>query len=141
MLFPKGYGLGYGVKVLKGSEGFKSPMLVVGANAYMRDTASRLKVKGFADWDMHLLFFPTADNVYRVGILGVSRHNDNQAFLSCGEADTVDRAINNAFRSEHVAIDLRPHAMLWLQHAIYRCPKVALKDLLSLESYSLKKTA
>ena len=138
MQFPKGYGLGYGIKVTKGSAGFKPPLLVVGANNYMRNLTATLGDSKWGGWDTHVLFFPTADNIYRAGILGVSRH-DSQVFLTYAEGNTVDEAIQNAFKSKHNSIELAEHALLWLNNSVYRCPKIALKDLLSLDAF--KKTA
>lgn len=138
--FPKGYGLGYGQKILKDEPGFKPPMLCVGANTFTRQ---KVEAGVLQAYDLHWLFFPNAGNTYIVGVLGVERRGLETIFLNLGEGSSIDEAIGDVlskvnFREGNKFV-IRAHAMLWLTHSIYRCPKISLKDVLSLESY--KKTA
>jgi hypothetical protein len=132
LTFPKGYGLGYGQKILKGSEVFKFPMLVVGANTYMRERCTPERLK---NWDIFLLFFPTNQPIWQAGILGISR-NDNQVFFEYAVSKSAKDAIDDCLADRDTSsIKLSPKAIQWLNLSVYRCPKIALRDVLSLESY------
>lgn len=133
MQFPKGFGLGYGIRLSKGDASFKAPMLIVGVNSYIREQCKPALLQAF---DLHAVFFPTSENVYRAGILGLSRLSGDVAFLSIGEGIDVASAIDKALKGAKVEQTIRPQAMLWLIHAIYRCPKVALRDLLACAPYN-----
>jgi len=135
--FFKGYGLGYAQCILKGAESFKSPMLVVGANSKIRELipAETLKL-----YDVHLLFFPTAEATWQLGILYVSRAEYNLVALNLGVGEATELALEQCIKAPIDSIELHPKAMQWLVNSIYRCPKLSIKDLLALEPY-VKKTA
>ena len=134
--FFKGYGLGYSQCILKGENSFRTPTLIVGANAYTRKLIDAATLQA---WDVHLLFFPTPEETYQVGLLYISRI-DNKAALSLGIGNSVETAIVECVRSTLESIDLKPKALTWLTHSVYRCSKVSLKDVTACEPY-VKKTA
>lgn len=143
MQFPEKFGLGYAQCVLKGQEDFKSPLLVVGCNVFLHDKFSSdyLRV-----WDIYMVFYPHAENAYCIGIIGISR-NASHAFSVWNSETSVDAAILGAIAQAVNPVmsrgidELSAKAVQWLRLSIYRCPKIALKDVLSLESYSEKNAA
>lgn len=138
--FPKGYGLGYAQLIPKNGEGFKSPMLIVGCNIYAREKASPQMIK---EWDLYFLFFPTTEPTWRVGILFFSKTDRNIVMLNVCESPNIEDALTQALKRPGTggAVELTPKAVCWLTHSVYRCAKVALKDILALETYNVKKTA
>src|SRR5271165_3033899 len=100
--FPQGYGLGYGQRINKGEEGFKSPLLVVGCNAYARE---HCKGEVFKAWDLYILFFPTPEPVYRVGILYISRTDNNAVMLNVCEGTDVEITLKQALKAPNEVIE------------------------------------
>lgn len=129
---PNGFGLGYGQTT--STAGFKPPTVVVGANIYLRE---RIKRETLQDWDVTLLFFPTSEPVYTIGILYVSRKDDGVVSLDICKGTTVAEAIEHVLATPVLSetIVLKPKAIMWLASSIYACPKVFLKDLLGLEAF------
>lgn len=136
--FPTGYGLGYGQTIPANGASFKPPLVVVGANIYLRE---RIKRDVLQDWDVTLLFFPTSKAVYTVGVLYVSRKDNGIVSLDVCEGNTVSEALGDAL-AELTAhpilndvITLKPQAIMWLASSIYACPKISLNEVLRLEAF------
>jgi hypothetical protein len=135
--FPKGYGLGYG-QILKGN-GFKPPLLVVGCNNYIR---SKVGADVVQNWDVHVMFFPTSETVWRIGILYISRIGENVMLTVCDGTNIEAALIRALIPASGDATELHSKALVWLTHAVYRCPKISLRDILALEPYeNVKKIA
>lgn len=137
----------------KYSTTMKSPMLIVGANNWIR-----LRVPFFLlqNYDLHLLFYPNAMPAWVVGIAAFSRvRTDERPQFVFGSAAKIGEALEMAigkiletchpreegaaepvFRSAGEKRDTQVAKLnLWWTHWIYRCPKIALKDVVHLEDY------
>lgn len=139
----------------KYSTTMKNPMLIVGANNWIR-----LRVPFFLlqNYDLHLLFYPNAMPAWVVGIAAFSRvRTDERPIFVFGSAAAIGDALEHAigkiletchprdeegggaepvFRSAQEKRDTQIAKLnLWWTHWIYRCPKIALKDVVHLEPY------
>jgi hypothetical protein len=131
--FPLGYGLGYAQVVHKDKPGFKSPMLIVGANTYIMQ---RVDPELYKTYDLFLFFFPHSGHFWRVGLLGMNKNNiTDSAFLITSEGVNIVSVLANLMAMPYESIEIRQKGIIWLTHSIYRCPKISLKDILSLEPY------
>lgn len=134
---------GYGLTV-------KYPMLIVGANNYVRENIPFFIIQKY---DVHLVFMPTSKQVYQLGALIVNRTEYKYMFVSLDSINITD-AMNNIFlaitRETYNTVDdsiecrwntQHPKLMVWLNNWIYRCHKISLKDVLHLEPYNNKESA
>jgi hypothetical protein len=126
--FPKNYGLGYGQKIMRNENGFKSPLLVVGANNYIRENTKPEILKA---WDIHILFFPTSECTWRVGALYISSSNESTMLKVC-EGINIENALKQCLEAPKNALALHTKSIAWLNMAVYRCNKIALKEVLEL---------
>lgn len=135
------------------SQSMKNPMLVVGANNWIRSQVPFFLIQ---QYDLHLLFYPNSTQSWVVGLVAFSRqHADERpTFVFASHAD-IKKAIDELFcrilevlrpeEAESGATVLkRPETKpisqkltLWWTHWLYRCPKITLKDVLQLETYPL----
>ena len=135
----------------KYSSMMKNPMLVVGANNWMR---TKVPFYLLQQYDLHLLFYPNSTQAWVVGLAAFSRQRleEKPVFAFGAEAD-INKAIDQVFCK--IVEMLRPsepeteipripnehpkgHGSklhMWWTHWIYRCPKISLKDVLHLEAY------
>lgn len=134
------------------SQSMKNPMLIVGANQYIRSKAPFFLLQ---QYDLHLLFYPNSTQAWVVGMVAVSRQRTDEKPVFVFSADTnIQEALDQLFFK--VLEALRPEEQIsgspilnrdktdsissqlnmWWVHWIYRCPKIAIKDILSLEPYS-----
>jgi len=118
----------------------KLPMLIVGANNYMR---THLKHSLFVNYDVYLLFQPRSEMVYSPAAFIQGR---NKPIISFASVD--DTNIQKAFKTLFLAIDeeiklmelgdvkpINDKLSIWYMHWVYRCPKISLNDVLHLEPY------
>lgn len=129
----------------------KSPMLIVGTNNWIRQ-----KVPFFflQQYDLHLLFYPNSMPSWVVGLACLSRQSTKKKpFFTFGSAADVGAAVDMAllralelcrppaYQFEGEAApgdppaeqeDGSPQLHLWWTNWVYRCPKIALKDVLHL---------
>lgn len=132
----------------------KSPMLIVGANGWLRD---RVPFTVLQQYDLHLFFYPNSTPTWVVGVAAMSRintsepvqfffgaHRDvNEALLQLvGKVVEFSRPVEGpdegapaALRSVDGAKASASKLHLWWTHWIYRCPKISLKDVSHLEPY------
>ncbi len=137
----------------------KNPMLVVGANNWLR-----LRVPFFLiqEYDLHILFYPNSMPSWVVGIAAFARRTTEAkpvfGFASShdimGALDGALFKILESCRPQDAFFDLegeravteipesisedKAKAMrlnMWWTNWIYRCSKISLKDVLALESY------
>ncbi|MFM8269909.1 MAG: hypothetical protein ACKN9V_06935 [Pseudomonadota bacterium] len=134
------------------SQSMKNPMLIVGANQYIRSKAPFFLLQ---QYDLHLLFYPNSTQAWVVGLVAVSRQRTDEKPVFVFAAHThIQEALDQLFFK--VLEALKPEEQLsgapvlkrdktesissqlnmWWIHWIYRCPKIAIKDILSLEPYS-----
>jgi len=134
------------------SQSMKNPMLVVGANQFIREKAPFFLIKNY---DLHLLFYPNSAQAWVMGLVAVSRNctDEKPTFVFAAHTD-VEETLNQLFfkilevlqpeeqgsgemklKSGHGKLSSSKMNMWWM-HWIYRCPKITLKDVQSLESYS-----
>jgi hypothetical protein len=132
----------------------KNPMLIVGANEYIRSKAPFFLLQ---QYDLHLLFYPNSMQAWVVGLVAVSRQRTDEKPVFVFSAHTdIKEALDQLFCK--ILEALKPEEQLtgtpvlrrdkadsissqmnmWWIHWIYRCSKINLKDILSLESYSRK---
>ncbi|NBX67959.1 MAG: hypothetical protein EBR01_03220 [Proteobacteria bacterium] len=135
----------------KYTSSMKNPMLVVGANNWMR---TKVPFYLLQQYDLHLLFYPNSTQAWVVGLAAFSRQRleEKPQFVFAANAD-IHQAIDQLFfkivevlrpsepETEIPRIpDEHPKGMgsklhMWWTQWIYRCPKISLKDLLHLEAY------
>lgn len=135
----------------KYASNMKNPMLVVGANNWMR---TKVPFYLLQQYDLHLLFYPNSTQAWVVGLAAFSRQrlDEKPAFVFAAEAD-IHKAIDQLFfkivevlRPSEPETEIprvpeeHPRGMgtklhMWWTHWIYRCPKISLKDVLHLEPY------
>lgn len=135
----------------KYTSSMKNPMLVVGANNWMR---TKVPFYLLQQYDLHLLFYPNSTQAWVVGLAAFSRQRleEKPQFVFAADAD-IHQAIDQLFfkivevlrpsepETEIPRIpDEHPKGMgsklhMWWTQWIYRCPKISLKDLLHLEAY------
>lgn len=134
----------------------KNPMLVVGANQWIRNQVPFFMIQNY---DIHLLFYPNSTPAWVVGVVAMSRkHTDEPpTFVFASHWDINEALKQSLFRLlEHCRPDEwrveegqltkgtdfglpSKHATklcMWWTHWIYRCSKISLKDLTNLEPYS-----
>lgn len=130
----------------------KNPMLVVGANNWIRQRVPYFLLQ---EYDLHLLFYPNASPCWVTGVAAFSRIKSDARpiFVFSSDADltvsleTCLAKLLEWARPEggEAAPELRPveagfsdkgfRLNLWWTHWIYRSSKIALKDVLNLETY------
>lgn len=136
------------------SNTMKNPMLIVGANNWIRTKVPFFLLQ---QYDLHLLFYPNSTQAWVLGLVAFSRQRTDEkpVFVFAAHTD-VKEALEELFfkilealkPEEQITGDpvLKserggPHASklnMWWTHWIYRCPKIALKDVMHLESYPRK---
>jgi hypothetical protein len=134
----------------KYSASMKNPMLVVGANNWIRTKVPFFLLQ---QYDLHLLFYPNSTQAWVVGMIALSRLNTSEkpVFVFSSDSD-MGKAIDKLFfklletlrpaedelftNRIHENTQQNPKLSLWWTHWIYRCPKISLKDLLHLEPYA-----
>jgi len=129
----------------------KSPMLVVGANNWIR---TRVPFFLLQQYDFHVLFYPNSMPAWVVGVAAFSRQNtDEKPIFVFGSDAEIGKAFDMAFgkilevcqpgeegeikqtwREEKKSPGAKK-LNSWWTNWIYRCPKIALKDVLHLENY------
>ncbi len=130
--------------------GMKNPMLVVGANNWIR---TKVPFALLQQYDLHLLFYPNSTHSWVLGLAGFSRQSTSEKpfFVFSSHAD-INVAIDELFfklmenlqlEDEASLINATPRSgngdsrmHLWWNNWIYRCSKISLKDILHLEPYS-----
>ena len=136
---PEGYNLGYAQLVTKNDNAFKNPMLIVGANTWMR---TKIKHEILTIYDVHLFFCPTSKTHWQVACVMMHRvegfkcisYNINSLNIQIAFENLV-LLINNTQENKEAVND---KLNVWLIHSIDRCPKISLKDVLHLEPYKLE---
>ena len=134
-IFPE---LGVDVKHL---DRFKHPMLIVGANNYVRQCLVELQMHELLQtYDIHLFFSPNANNEWHIGAMLFHRTKINimPVFKSIS-----DKNIQHAFKELFGCIandkpyeqEVNPKLVIWYILLAYRCSKITLKDVLHLEEY------
>jgi hypothetical protein len=122
----------------------KQPMLIVGANNYVREYTPFFIMQKY---DIYLFFMPCADTVYKIGAAMISRtEKDAEPIYISTQSKNIQEAMQNIFFG--VAIEatkyldenvktkkIKEKLIIWHTHWIYRCPKIALRDVLSLEQH------
>lgn len=136
----------------KYSAAVKSPMLIVGANNWVR---TRVPFFLLQQYDLHLLFYPNSTQAWVVGLAAFSRLRVDEKPVFVFAADSeIGKALDQLFckllaalrpgesDSEMPRMDDRGPTSsqnsklnLWWTHWIYRCPKISLKDVLHLDPY------
>ncbi len=133
----------------------KHPMLVVGTNNWIRQ---RIPFFLLQQYDLHLLFYPNAMPAWVVGVVAMSRAKvDEQPIFAFGSHAQILTALDRAlFRvleacrpvdwdeAEHanthsqsrIGSAQKSKLNLWWNNWIYRCPKISLREVLTLENYS-----
>jgi hypothetical protein len=130
----------------------KNPMLVVGANNWIRTQVPFFLLQ---QYDLHLLFYPNAMQAWVVGLAAFSRQKVEAKPIFCFAADVdmvtaLKKVLGQILKIcqpgewiEPVSAGEDPDQALknarlnlWWTHWIYRCSKVSLKDLLHLEKYA-----
>lgn len=139
-------------KTLKGyAQSAKTPMLIVGANNWIRQRVPYFLLQEF---DMHLLFYPNSSPCWVVGLAAFSRvKSDAKPFFAFASDADMSTALEASLakllewaRPEAAEeVESRPvesgfsdkgfKLNMWWTHWIYRCSKIALKDVLHLEAY------
>lgn len=124
---------------------WEKAMLVIGANNFLR---TKMPPAILQNYDMHLVFRPSSENSFEVGLVMMSRHNDKglDRLVTAKDPD-INKAIEMVMQNA-VLESTQPHnngtfevepshekMKTWLQNAIYRKPKIGLKDVISLEPY------
>ncbi|NBV49906.1 hypothetical protein EBR78_01655 [bacterium] len=135
----------------KYSQSMKNPMLVVGANQLIRSKAPFFLLQ---QYDLHLLFYPNSNQAWVMGMVALSRQRTDEkpSFVFSASTD-INEAMDQLFFKMLEA--LRPEEQItgapllkgnekspsasqlnmWWINWIYRCPKLALKDIQNLEAY------
>jgi hypothetical protein len=125
----------------------KNPMLIVGANTWLRE---RIPFFVLQRYDVHLLFYPTSTPCWVVGAAAFSRLRSDEKPLFVFSADSavlgaLERTLGKLLEaippSLEEGADVESAARgaklnLWWTHWIYRCPKISLSDVLHLEPYA-----
>ncbi len=144
-------------KTLQGyANSSKNPMLIVGANSWVR---SRVPYFLLQEYDLHLLFYPNSSPCWVVGLAAFSRIKSDAKpiFTFCSDADmnvALEGTLAKLLEWARPEVGENPEGQameageekgsfsekgfrlnLWWTHWIYRCSKIALKDVLHLEAY------
>ncbi len=136
----------------------KTPLLVVGANSWLRDHVPFFLLHRY---DLHLLFYPNSMPSWVVGVAALSRTRvDEKPLFAFGSGSTGKAAFANALGK--LLIDTKPwqeedkggltllkpqevtdkkalQLNRWWNHWIYRCSKISLRDVLHLEGHPATK--
>lgn len=130
--------------------GMKNPMLVVGANNWIR---TKVPFALLQQYDLHLLFYPNSTHAWVLGLAAFSRQSTSEKplFVFSAHAD-INQAIDELFYRLMESLKLEDESSLmnqpltksngdnrlylWWNNWIYRCSKISLKDVLHLEGYS-----
>lgn len=135
----------------KYANAMKSPMLIVGANNWVR---TRVPFYVLQKYDVHLFFYPNSTQVWVVGAAAVSRVKVEEKPIFVFSADpSIGSAMDKLFglllaalkpdqdesglptMSDEPTSAKASKLNLWWTHWIYRCPKISLKDVLHLDAY------
>ncbi|MEZ4751683.1 MAG: hypothetical protein R3B54_13975 [Bdellovibrionota bacterium] len=127
----------------------KSPMLVVGANNWLRGKVPFFLIQ---QYDLYPLFYPNKSAAWVVGLAAFSRlSSEEKPVFAFGADGNIGNALDKAIFQilEHCRpVDWRKRSAivddkkkkekaaklnLWWTNWIYRCPKISLKDVLQLE--------
>lgn len=125
--------------VSKFQEQCKNPFLVVGTSSYLRTYTPFVLLQKY---DLHLFFYPNAFNVWVCGMIGLSRITVNaRPVFSYGADQEIGRATKKciwemlANTQNEGTIVTNTKEITWMQHWIYRSPKISLKDIMHCEEY------
>lgn len=132
----------------------KTPLLVVGANSWLRDHVPFFLLQRY---DLHLLFYPNSTPSWVVGVAALSRTRvDERPLFAFGSSFDPKKAFAQAlgrllietkpweeedknnltlFKQQEVTDKKTLQLNRWWNHWIYRCSKISLRDVLHLESY------
>ncbi len=137
--------------VLRFTHSGKSPMLVVGINQWLQQHVPFFLLQ---EYDIHLLFYPTSMPVWVVGLVALSRKSSQVlplfAYHSHVNAHYAIKEVIGTLLIEHsrrgqvedsekkTKFNSVPKLNTWWTQWVYRCPKIALKDVLHLEPYKPK---
>ncbi len=130
----------------------KSPMLIVGANNWIRQRVPYFLLQ---EYDIHLLFYPNSSPCWVVGLAAFSRiKSDARPLFAFSSGADMAQALEGTLAKmlewarpeagEHGEPRLREEGgfsdknfklNMWWTHWIYRCSKITLKDILHLEAY------
>jgi hypothetical protein len=126
---------------ISGGDSHKNPMLIVGSNAYMHKHVGKF----MQDFNIHLMFSPTSENYYRLGLVAISKNNLLEVIYLHVICKKVQNGFYSLFESLSKVIDeeqvnLHPQPKVetlnrWIGLYIQRCSKISLKDVLHLEEY------
>ncbi len=145
-------------KTLRGyANSVKNPMLIVGANSWVRNRVPYFLLQ---EYDLHLLFYPNASPCWVVGLAAFSRIKSDAKpiFTFSSDADmtvALEGTLAKLLEWARPEVGENPEGRvveslddkaggfsekgfrlnLWWTHWIYRCSKIALKDVLHLEAY------
>jgi hypothetical protein len=116
----------------------KQPMLIVGANSFIRDNMPFFVLEHY---DIHLFFYPTSESAYVVEAMAWHKQHHNSApIVSYYAHNEPKTALLQAMWRIIPQVLMKDEseafkAARWLTHWIYRCPKVSIADIFHLESY------
>lgn len=132
----------------------KKPMLVVGANNWIRNHVPFFLLQ---QYDLHLLFYPNSTPTWVVGLAALSRVKTTEAPIfifdsdkdistaltrmlakmleHCRPVDWLNEADEEPTLSE-AEMNRNRKLANWWNNWIYGCPKISVKDVLHLEPYT-----
>lgn len=126
-----------GVQIVDNAK--KTPTLIVGANPWIR---RRVPYFVLQQYDLYLLQMPTDDGSYRIVIGAFSRTNSSRYEWAYADSNSAVKAAESAlynllnrlkpsdWRMEEVKETGHDKTLaLWNTNFVYRCPKVAMKDI------------
>ncbi len=130
----------------------RKSMLVVGSSSFLRQ---RLPFFVGQNFDVFLSFYPHSGETWRVGAVMMSRRHKTEAPI---ELTLEDKDVNKALQNLMGAITIEAQGeatdselseptievpeklVAWITHAVYRKPKLSLKDVLELKPYGEEET-
>jgi hypothetical protein len=134
------------------STNLKNPILVVGSHAWLRN---KLPFFMLQEYDWYILFYPNSSPCWVVGMAGFSRlQSDAKPIFVFNAHPNMEQALDGAIGktleacrpdfdgngrapiTETEVSDRERQKNLWWTHWIYRCSKISLKELQSMESYA-----
>jgi hypothetical protein len=136
------------------SNNLKNPILVVGSHAWLRN---RMPFFMLQEYDWYILFYPNSSPCWVVGMAGFSRlHSDTKPIFVFDSHPNIETALDGAIGktleacrpdfdgnskpiapvSDSEESERARQKNLWWTHWIYRCSKISLKELQSMESYT-----
>lgn len=128
----------------------KSPMLIVGANSWLRQKVPFFLLQ---QYDLYPLFYPNASPSWVVGVGAFSRMNSSEPPIFMFGCDSeigkaLDKALyqllevcrpadwrSDPFKGKEEKTGKGAKLNLWWTRWLYRCPKISLKDVLHLEKH------